>query len=173
MFPRQPNAHSSRVPPLPRALAVSVLALSCAVAGAQSSATFTVTATVLPSCTVVGGGTLAFGIVTPGNQSDGSVSVTAICTVGTPYTLSQDAGTGSGATMTQRRMSSGADILPYGLYRDAARTQPWGDGTAGSSTVGSTGTGLAQAFTVYGRVPSSATTTVGVYADTITVTATY
>lgn len=169
MFP----CHTRLARTLSRSLAPALLALACAGAGAQSSATFTVTATVLPSCTVIGGGTLAFGIVTPGNQADGSVSVTAICTVGTPYTLSLDAGTGSGATMTQRRMSSGADTLSYGLYHDAARTQPWGDGSAGSSTVGSTGTGLAQAFTVYGRVPSSATATVGVYADTITVTATY
>ncbi|MBL0943393.1 MAG: spore coat U domain-containing protein [Hydrogenophaga sp.] len=150
-----------------------LLALLALPAWAQSSATFTVTATVLPACTVIGGGALAFGIVTPGNQSDGSVNVTAICTVGTPYTLSLSAGTGTGATMTQRRMTSGADTLVYGLYRDAGRTQPWGDGTGGSSTVASTGTGLSQSFTVYGRVPSSATATVGVYLDTITVTATY
>jgi len=159
--------------PVRLAFALAVLASLLAPAWAQSSATFSVTATVLPSCTVIGGGTLAFGIVTPGNQADGSVSVTATCTVGTPYTLSLNAGTGSGATMTQRRMTSGADTLAYGLYRDAGRSQPWGDGTGGSSTVASTGTGLAQSFTVYGRVPSSATATVGVYLDTITVTATY
>ncbi|MBL0919857.1 MAG: spore coat U domain-containing protein [Hydrogenophaga sp.] len=164
---------SKRFTQLARALAVPLLALSISPAWAQSSATFTVTATVLPACTVIGGGALAFGIVTPGNQSDGSVSVTAICTVGTPYTLSLNAGTGTGATMTQRRMTSGTDTLVYGLYRDAGRSQPWGDGTAGSSTVASTGTGLAQPFTVYGRVPSSATAHVGVYLDTITVTATY
>jgi spore coat protein U-like protein len=163
----------NRHPRLGHALLLPLLALLALPAWAQSSATFTVTATVLPSCTVVGGGTLAFGIVTPGNQADGSVAVTAICTVGTPYTISLNAGTGSGATMTQRRMTSGVDTLPYGLYRDAGRTQAWGDGTAGSSTVSSTGTGLAQGFTVYGRVPTSATATVGVYADTITVTATY
>lgn len=161
--------------PRPTRLACALALLACLwpPAWAQSSATFSVTATVLPSCTVIGGGTLAFGIVTPGNQSDGTVSVTATCTVGTPYTLSLNAGTGSGATMTQRRMTSGADTLAYGLYRDAGRSQPWGDGTGGSSTVTSTGTGLAQSFTVYGRVPSSATATVGVYLDTITVTATY
>jgi len=38
-----------------------------------STATFTVTATVLPSCTVVGGVPLAFGVVTPGTQRDGTV----------------------------------------------------------------------------------------------------
>lgn len=157
----------------PCACWLPLLAVLGTPAWAQSSATFTVTATVLPACTVVGGNTLAFGIVSPGNQADGSVSVTATCTVGTPYTLSLNAGAGAGATMTQRQMTSGSDTLVYGLYRDAARTQPWGDGTGGSSTVSSTGTGLAQAFTVYGRVPSSANAAVGVYLDTVTVTATY
>lgn len=156
-----------------RALAATGLCLATLPAFAQSSATFAVTATVLPSCTVVGGSTLAFGIVSPGVQSDGSAVVTATCTVGTPYSLSLDAGTGSGATVAERRMTSGANTLAYRLYRDAGRTQLWGDGTSGTVLSSSTGTGLTQSFTVYGRVPASATATVGVYADTITVTATY
>lgn len=138
-----------------------------------STSTFTVTATVLPSCTVAGGVPLAFGVVTPGVQQDGSVQISAICTVGTPFTIGLDAGTGTGATAASRRMTSGADTLEYTLYQDAARTTPWGDGTVGTSTRSSTGTGLQQAFTVYGRVPSSAAAAVGTYSDTITVTATY
>lgn len=156
-----------------------LLCLTALLGGAQaamaqsSTATFAVTATVLPSCTVVGGVPLAFGIVTPGVQRDGSVAVTATCTVGTPYTLALDAGTGAGATAAVRRMTSGAATLDYTLYQDVARTTPWGDGTAGTSTRSSTGTGLQQSFTVYGRVPSNAVAAVGVYTDTITVTATY
>jgi len=156
-----------------RALAATGLCLATLSAFAQSSATFAVTATVLPSCTVVGGSTLAFGLVSPGVQADGSAVITATCTVGTTYSLSLDAGTGSGATVAERRMTSGADTLSYRLYRDAGRTQLWGDGTNGTSAASSTGTGLVQTFTVYGRVPSSASASVGVYADTITVTATY
>lgn len=138
-----------------------------------STSTFTVTATVLPSCTVAGGVPLAFGVVTPGVQQDGNVLISAICTVGTPYTIGLDAGTGTGATVAARRMTSGGDTLEYALYQDAARTTPWGDGTVGTSTRSSTGTGLQQSFTVYGRVPSSAAAAVGTYSDTITVTATY
>ncbi|QHE75088.1 Csu type fimbrial protein [Hydrogenophaga sp. PBL-H3] len=138
-----------------------------------STSTFTVTATVLPSCTVAGGVPLAFGVVTPGIQQDGSVLISAICTVGTPFTLGLDAGTGAGATVAARRMTSGGDTLEYALFQDAARTTQWGDGTAGTSTRSSTGTGLQQTFTVYGRVPSSAAAAVGTYTDTITVTATY
>lgn len=159
-----------------RHLAALVLigALPCLPAAAQTStATFTVTATVLPSCTVTGGVALAFGVVTPGTQRDGTVSIGATCTVGTPYTLALDAGTGSSATVAVRRMTSGSDTLEYALYRDAGRSVLWGDGSAGTSTLSSTGTGLAQSFTVYGRVPSSASAAVGVYTDTITVTASY
>lgn len=156
------------------ALAAASLCLTALPAMAQSSsATFGVTATVLPSCTMVGGTTLAFGVVSPGVQADGSVAITATCTVGTPYTLALDAGTGSGATVADRRMTSGADTLNYLLYRDAGRTQLWGDGTGGTTTQGGTGTGLPQTITVYGRVPSSASASVGVYADLVTVTATY
>lgn len=157
-----------------RRLAAAGLCLAALPAFAQSSsATFSVTATVLAGCTVVGGIPLAFGTVSPGVQADSSTVVTATCTVGTPYSLSLDAGTGSGATVADRRMTSGADTLAYRLYRDAGRTLLWGDGTSGTTAASSTGTGLLQSFTVYGRVPASASASVGVYADTITVTATY
>ena len=153
-----------------------LLTLLVAAQGARaqtSTTTFTVTATVLPSCTVSGGVPLAFGVVTPGVQQDGNVLISATCTVGTPYTIGLDAGTGTGATVASRRMTSGGDTLEYALFQDAARTTPWGDGTVGTSTRSSTGTGLQQSFTVYGRVPSGAAAAVGTYSDTITVTATY
>jgi spore coat protein U-like protein len=168
-LPRSPRRH----PWFVRALCAAALLGGAQASMAQSTATFAVTATVLPSCTVVGGVPLAFGIVTPGVQRDGTVTVSATCTVGTPYTLALDAGTGSGATVGLRRMTSGGATLDYALYQDVARTTPWGDGTGGTSTRSSSGTGLAQSFTVYGRVPSSAAAAVGVYTDTITVTATY
>lgn len=160
-------------PTWPLLLLLTLLTLAPDTRAQTSTSTFAVTATVLPSCTVAGGVPLAFGVVTPGVQQDGNVLVSAVCTVGTPYTLALDAGTGSGATVASRRMTSGGDTLEYALYQDAARTTPWGDGTAGTSTRSSTGTGLQQSFTVYGRVPSSAAAAVGTYADTITITATY
>ncbi len=158
---------------LPLGLLALCLAAALPAQAQTSTATFSVTATVLPACTVVGGVPLAFGVVTPGVQRDGSVTVTATCTLGTPYTLALDAGTGSGASVASRRMTSGSDTLDYTLYQDAGRTTLWGDGTAGTSVRSSTGTGLVQTFTVYGRVPSSAVAPVGSYTDTITVTATY
>ncbi len=171
---RHPSRFAQRVRLLHRHLpALVLLGAIWPAHGQTSTATFTVTATVLPTCTVVGGVPLAFGVVTPGTQRDGSVTVSATCTLGTPYTLALDAGTGSGATVASRRMTSGSDTLQYTLYQDAGRTTLWGDGTGGTSVRSSTGTGLTQSFTVYGRVPSNATAPVGSYTDTITVTATY
>lgn len=138
-----------------------------------TTTTFAVTATVVSSCTLVGGVPLAFGVYTPGVTKDATTTFTSVCTTGTPYTLSLSVGGGSGATFATRVMTSGTDTLDYSLYTDAGRTTVWGDGTGGSSTVASTGTGLVQTFSVYGRIPSSAAATIGVYADTITVTATY
>ena len=156
-----------------RFLVLAMLCLPAPVLAATATASFTVTATVVASCTLNGGIPLAFGTYTPGVAKDATTTFTATCTTGTPYALDLSAGSGSGASFATRRMTSGADTLDYGLYTDAGRTTVWGDGTGGSNTVGSTGTGVTQTFTVYGRIPAAAAATVGTYLDTITVTATY
>lgn len=76
---------------------------------------------------------------------------------------------------TQRRMAGpGTDYISYELYRDAARSQRWGNDTAGGSdTVNGTGSSSPAALTVYGRVPAQAEVRPGLYSDTITVTLTY
>ncbi|MDB5699793.1 MAG: Spore coat protein, partial [Alphaproteobacteria bacterium] len=66
---------------------------------------------------------------------------------------------------------SGANTLNYVLYKDSARTSIWGDGVAPTASITGTGTGAAQANTIYGRVPGSqGTVPIGSYADTVTVT---
>ena len=89
-----------------------------------------------------------------------------------PYTVALNGGNDAATDPTLRKMSKGAEKITYGLYRDAARTQPWGS-TSGTNTVAGTGSGLAQSLTVYGRVPVQATPSPGAYADTIVVTLTY
>jgi spore coat protein U-like protein len=79
----------------------------------------------------------------------------------------------TGGTPTNRKMSKGAERVTYGLYKDNARTQPWGDAGTPGSTVAGTGTGAAQPLTVYGRVPPQTTPSAGVYTDTVVVTITY
>ena len=46
--------------------------------------------------------------------------------------------TGTGGTVTARKMTSGANTLSYGLYQDIARATNWGN-TPGTDTVNTTG----------------------------------
>jgi len=69
-------------------------------------------------------------------------------------------------------MAFGANTVTYGLYRDAARTLPWG-ATIGVNTASGTGSGLAQNLTVYGRIAPQTTPQPASYSDTIIVTVGY
>jgi spore coat protein U-like protein len=69
-------------------------------------------------------------------------------------------------------MSNGGAQITYGLYQNAARSQPWGNNT-GTNTVAGSGTGSGQALTVYGRVPAQTTPAPGTYSDSIIATLTY
>lgn len=136
---------------------------------------FTATATVASDCNI-SATPLDFGSIglLSGNH-DATSTLSVQCTLNAPYKVSLNAGTGSGASVSARRMtlSGGAPTVNYQLFSDAARTIPWGDGTGGTSTVGRTGTGTAQTITVYGRVPQQPTPRAGAYADTVTATITY
>lgn len=67
-------------------------------------------------------------------------------------------------------MMSGANLLNYALYTDSARTTNFG----GANTISGTGSGSAQASSVYGRVASGQTTVPsGSYADSVTISLTY
>ena len=103
---------------------------------------------------------------------DQSSTIQAQCTNSTPYSIGLNAGTGAGATVTTRKMTSGGTTINYSLYRDVARSQVWGT-TTGTNTVSATGTGSSQNHTVYGRVPVQTTPDPATYSDTINVTVTY
>lgn len=77
--------------------------------------------------------------------------------------------TGGSGGFAPRTMRGGASTLPYNLYRDAARTQVWGDGTSGTWTVLGP-PGKRQVLVIYGRVPPALVARPGGYADTITAT---
>jgi spore coat protein U-like protein len=154
--------------------AAALVAMPAAGIAATATTTFQVTATVISVCTV-SATDLAFGNydASAGAPNDNSSTVNVTCSNGSPYTVALDAGTGSGATVAVRRMSNGGDTLDYSMYTTAARVTVWGDGTAGTSTQAGTGNGAAQAFTVYGRIPTGQFVTAGSYADTVTATVTY
>jgi spore coat protein U-like protein len=157
-----------------RTILGALLALGCApVLAATATTTFTVTATVAAACTI-SATDLAFGTYSPAAAlpTDGSSTVTTTCTLAAPYNIGLNAGTGAGATVAARKMTSGANLLTYSLFQDAARLVVWGN-TIGTDTVALVGTGLVVPTTVFGRIPALQNVAVGSYTDTITATVTF
>ncbi len=140
------------------------------VTGNTTRPSFTAQATVSPNC-LVSAQDIDFGSQGVLDTAvDASGNVAATCTAGTAYTISLDNGlTGTGPTA--RRMTLAGSHVTYGLYKDAARSQPWG--SSGGELVTGTGTGLTENVSVYGRVPAQSTPAPGTYTDTIVVTVTY
>nr|WP_254200252.1 spore coat protein U domain-containing protein [Lysobacter sp. MMG2] len=140
----------------------------------NSRFSFTVVANVGTSCSV-SATNIDFGqqgVLSAAVNATGVITTT--CGTGTTYSLALSAGSGVGATVGARRMtrSGGNETLAYGLYVDAGRTQPWGDGSSGSSTVAGIGNASAQTNTVYAKLPPQSAA-IGTYADTIIVTVTF
>jgi spore coat protein U-like protein len=126
-------------------------------------------ATVVAGCSVTAND-LAFGSV--GNLSSAvsaSSQLNVTCTTSTAYQVSLDGGLSGGAP-TARKMTSGANSVTYGIYQDAAHSNPWG---ASPNNASGTGTGANQVFTMYGYVPSQTTPPPGSYSDRVVATVTY
>jgi spore coat protein U-like protein len=147
-----------------------------AVADAATVTTnFNVQITITNACVIVSATNLNFGSVGVIGAAgvDSTSTITVQCTLLAPYTVGLSVGTGTGATVANRLMTSVAtNTVAYSLYQDVAHTLVWGT-TIGTNTVAGTGSGSAQALTVFGHVPSQATPAAAVYNDTITVTVTY
>jgi spore coat protein U-like protein len=164
----------------PRVVLTGVLAAACLLQSvelplaATTTSTFTVSITLVATCTINSASTLNFGnsvgVLSANVDQTSTISVT--CSNTTPYNIGLDAGTASGATVTTRKLTSGGNTVNYALYSDTGRTTNWGN-TVSTDTVAATGNGSAQSYTVYGRVPTQTTPAPGTYTDTITVTVTY
>jgi spore coat protein U-like protein len=140
---------------------------------ASTTSTFAVQVAITATCTINSASTLNFG--TQGvlaTNVDQTSTLQVTCTNTTPYNIGLDAGTGSGATVATRKLTSGGATVNYTLYSDSGRTTVWGN-TVATDTVAGTGNGTGQSYTVYGRIPTQTTPAPGNYADTITVTVTY
>lgn len=160
------------------ALAASLLALMPAAVDAGTATNSLTSQTTVTTACNVSGSTLSFGTtINPIGTVpvDASSTLTVECTNTTPFTLSLNAGTNAGgaSNFTQRKLKNGSYTLGYQLYTDSGRTAIWGDGTSGSTTYGSNGTGGLLTVTIYGRLPSLTGTIPGTYTDTVTVTITY
>jgi spore coat protein U-like protein len=155
-------------------LAAGLVLLGTAAAfAATATSNLTVRIVINAQCLAATASTLDFG--TTGVLSanvDVTSTIQVTCTNTTPYNIGLNAGTGTGATVSNRLMMSGATTISYAMYSNAGRTTNWGN-TVGTDTVPGTGNGAAQSYTVYGRVPPQTTPAPGTYTDTITVTVTY
>jgi spore coat protein U-like protein len=140
------------------------------------------------SCTVQATPLVFGGYASPnGPRVDSTATVQVFCTptylllaCSVSYTLSLSHGVAG--TPGARLMAAGSGQLRYDLYRDAARTLPWGDGGGGGGVVGGSITsgllGLvcapgARSHTVYGRIPANQNVPPGVYQDPVVLTITY
>ncbi|MGA7242627.1 MAG: spore coat protein U domain-containing protein [Terracidiphilus sp.] len=133
---------------------------------ATATAPINVSATVVATCTI-GATAMAFGNYT-GVVATATSTVTVQCTNTTPYTVSLNAGTSSGSSVTARKMTGAAGVfLNYGLYSDS------GYATNFVTTASITGNGAAQPITVYGSVPAGQYVAPNTYTDTVTATVSY
>ncbi len=140
--------------------------------GTASTASSGVVATYADACYVSTATDLSFGSVASLASAQNQVSaITLHCPSSTPWDLGLN--NGSNANGSTRRMTDGSGhYITYLLYRDSARSTPWGN-TVGTDTVHGTGTGSTQTETVYGQVPAQSVPAGGTYSDTVTVTLTY
>jgi spore coat protein U-like protein len=165
------------------ALRVMLLAASAFVscAGGAYSATatddFTVSITIVATCAITATNPLNFGnsVGLLSSNIDVNTTFSVQCTNGTPYDIELNAGNNAGTALdtTTRRMENGGAYVSYNLYQNAGRTIPWGTGLEGNEVTGATGSGSAQSYTVYGRVPPQATPAPGLYDDVIQIDVQY
>ena len=101
-------------------------------------------------------------------DTTGTVSFTCTGNADVTITLSK----GGGSTFNPRTLSGGTDTLNYNLYKDAARTTIWGDGTGSTSsyTQLNVPNSTAQNLTIYARIPAAQDVSAGTYTDSVTVT---
>ena len=139
------------------------------------------------SCAVTASG-VAFGVYDPvlTTPDDSTGTITVRCVYAGPggadstnYSVTLSAGGGLG--FAPRKLLKGSATLDYNLYRDAGRTQVWGNGTGGTTIITGNikvGPGVGNNsqtanHIVYGRIPAQQDPDGGNYADSILVTLTF
>ena len=135
----------------------TLCALSASNAYAQATCTISVTSVNFGSYNVFGG-----------SATDSTGTITVNCN-NTAHNISVTLSKGASSTYNPRTMLRGAEALSYNLFRDAARSSIWGDGTASTSTYTDNNPPNATniTLTVYGRVPAGQDVSAGSYSDTV------
>jgi len=148
----------------------ALLAASAAAAQAATATnTFQARITIIAQCEITSPTDLDFGSQGLLNSNvDATATFNVRCNENLSYNIALD--DGQNASGGSSRMTDGnGHYVTYELYQDSNHSTLW-DAT---NTVASTGTGVDQTFTIYGRVPPQSTPPVGNYSDTVTITVTY
>jgi|RhiMetStandDraft_4_1073278.scaffolds.fasta_scaffold171067_1 spore coat protein U domain-containing protein, fimbrial subunit CupE1/2/3/6 len=126
------------------------------------------TAHAAPSCTI-STTSVNFGNynVFTGSDTDSTGTVTIDCN-GAAHDIIVTLSKGASSSYNPRTMLKASEALSYNLYRDAARTSIWGDGTGGTSTYTNANPPNGPVnVTIYGRVPAGQDVSAGAYSDTV------
>jgi spore coat protein U-like protein len=122
-----------------------------------------------PSCTI-SVTSVAFGTYNVFNTAtdDSTGTITYRCNA-TAANISITLSDGSSSTFSPRTMRRGGEVLNYNLYRNAARTNVWGDGTGGTSvyTRANPPNNSNVNVTIYARIPALQDVSAGNYSDTV------
>jgi spore coat protein U-like protein len=161
---------------IPKSVLGLVVALLCmypsVLLAASASTSLSVTASVANTCTI-GTNPLAFGAYDPvvahaSSNLDGTGTVTITCNKGAVTTVGLDLG--ANASGTTRRMTNGTDFLTYQIYKEAARTNIWGNSGANLLDTGTAPSKSPRSFSAFGRIPSGQDVGSGSYTDTVVAT---
>lgn len=159
------------------AVMTALLGFTAVADAGTASTTLNVSFTAVAACTVsttavnFGSGTGLTDVLANGD-------VTVNCASGTPYHIALDAGLHTQPNMA-RAISNGTNAEYYTLSKNNSNWLEWGDSDysntySGGSSLADTGSGSAQAHTVYGYLYSSVSALpAGAYSDTVTVTVYY
>ena len=139
---------------------------------ANATADLAVSATVSNNCTI-STAPLAFGAYDPVDANsaanlNGTGTVIVACTKNVAPTIAL--GLGDNPNGATRRLNDGTNYLTYEMYKDAARTQVWGDAGGDLLSPGAAPSKAPRTFTVYGAVTGNQDVPAGNYADTVVAT---
>lgn len=167
-------------------LAAAVFALGGFVftAGAATNpatSTFQVKLKINKACTVSTGAALDFGNADADSTGDLTTSASSInvtCSKKTAYSidLTPTSNSADGTGSMKGGIVGNTDAIPYALYQDSGDTTAWGSGINTLSTTNGlvVGNGMAQSYTVYGKVlGSNLNVQPDTYTDTVTVSVAY
>jgi len=132
------------------------------------------------TCTFTSTPGMSFGAYDDSSPSatDASTSIVVSCARNggpTPVSATLHIGPSAGSGLiATRSMRSGANIMNYNLYRDAGRTQVWGQttgvDTSSASIVVPNNGSQTGTLVIYGRVPALQNVPAGTYSDSMQIT---